>query len=144
MLKRDINRLQSLKVRRAAVSAKSVEDVYYLVYSSTQPRLGIARTQRTASDSPADQLRWEVWIATRTMSPHGFTALLVGASALWGVVGTLYEPVGRHEVRPRPGEPRLIPYGADADVLRWALASLLVRDLTDLEETDLGRLRETR
>ncbi|RST20450.1 hypothetical protein EF908_27500 [Streptomyces sp. WAC04770] len=75
----------------------------------------------------------------------GFSALLVGASALWGVVGTLYEPVGRHEVRPRPGGPRPIPYGADAEILRWALAGLLVRDLSGLEEVvDLDRfLRES-
>ncbi|WP_411077986.1 GntR family transcriptional regulator [Streptomyces sp. cmx-10-25] len=60
MLKRDINRLQSLKVRRTVVPAKSIEDAYHLVYSSTQPWLDLARTQRTASDYPA-----------RTPSPHG-------------------------------------------------------------------------
>ncbi|WP_329309277.1 GntR family transcriptional regulator [Streptomyces microflavus] len=71
MLKRDINRLQSLKVRRTVVPAKSVEDAYHLVYSCTQPWLGLARAQRTASDSSADQVRWDVWIAALTPSPHG-------------------------------------------------------------------------
>ncbi|MFD5483929.1 GntR family transcriptional regulator [Streptomyces virginiae] len=71
MLKPDINRLQSLKVRRTVVPAKSVEDAYHLVYSSTQPWLGLARTQRNASDCPADQARWGVWIAARTPCPHG-------------------------------------------------------------------------
>lgn len=73
----------------------------------------------------------------------GYTTLLVGASTLWGVIGTTYAAVGSHAVRPHPGgQPQLVPYGADE--LRWVLAIRLVRDLTDVEEVDLYRvLRES-
>ncbi|ARF73777.1 hypothetical protein B7C62_17015 [Kitasatospora albolonga] len=72
--------------------------------------------------------------AAAAMSPrlrHGYTALLVRASVLSGVLGTPCTPAGLG-VRLAPGEHRFVPY-TDKETLRWFLAFGLVRDLTDYE-----------
>jgi hypothetical protein len=71
MLTQDIDRLRSVKGRRAGVSAESVEDAYRLVHTSTQPWLRLARSRHAASDSKADRARWEAWIAALTPPSHG-------------------------------------------------------------------------
>ncbi|MEU2232603.1 GntR family transcriptional regulator [Streptomyces vietnamensis] len=71
MLTQDISRLQSVKSRRTSASAEVVEDAYHLVYASTGPWLGLARTRYTASDSPAGRARWDAWITPLTPSPYG-------------------------------------------------------------------------
>ncbi|MFG3348752.1 hypothetical protein ACGF1Z_27300 [Streptomyces sp. NPDC048018] len=71
MLTEDIDRLRSVKGRRARVSAEAVEDAYRLVHASTQPWLRLARSRHAASDSKADRARWEAWIAALTPPSHG-------------------------------------------------------------------------
>lgn len=93
MLKRDINKLQSLGVHRTVVPGKSVEDACHLVYPSTQPWLGLSRTQRTASDSPADQARWDVWIVALTPSPHGIQGTWAQVCLLAGQGRNMWRPL---------------------------------------------------
>ncbi|MFG2869038.1 hypothetical protein [Streptomyces sp. NPDC048338] len=71
MLAEDIDRLRSVKARRASVSTEAVEDAYRLVHASTQPWLRLARSRHAASDSKADLARWEAWVAALTPPSHG-------------------------------------------------------------------------
>lgn len=84
MLRQDISMLQSVKGRRTIASAETVEDAYHLVYASTGPWLGVARTRRATSHSPADQARWDAWIAALTPSPHGIRGTWPQACLLAG------------------------------------------------------------
>ncbi|MFD5109048.1 hypothetical protein [Streptomyces cinereoruber] len=64
-LKQDLTALRRVTTRRVWTAA-GVEDAFHHVYASTQPWLGLARSRRDTTDSPADRARWDAWIAALT------------------------------------------------------------------------------
>ncbi|WP_071267702.1 MULTISPECIES: hypothetical protein [unclassified Streptomyces] len=82
-LKEDLAALRRVTTRRVWTAA-AVEDAFHRVYASTQPWLSLARTRRDTTDSPADRVRWDAWIAALTPPERSVRGTQVQACVLVG------------------------------------------------------------
>lgn len=64
LLTEDINALRRVASKGTVWSAAAVEGAHHRVYSATGPWLGLARSRRSNTDSPADRARWDAWVTT--------------------------------------------------------------------------------
>lgn len=65
MLKQDLTALRRVTGRRVWTAA-AVAEAHHHVWSATGPWLGLARSRRDHTDSPADRARWDAWISALT------------------------------------------------------------------------------
>ncbi|MET9952767.1 GntR family transcriptional regulator [Streptomyces sp. NPDC006339] len=65
MLKQDLTALRRVTTRRVWTAA-AVEEAHHHVWAATGPWLGLARSRRSHTDSPADRARWDAWISALT------------------------------------------------------------------------------
>lgn len=66
MLAQDVYTLRRVFARSGRWTATAVENAHHGIYGTTGPWLGLARSRRDATDSPADRARWSAWISALT------------------------------------------------------------------------------
>ncbi|WP_432114704.1 hypothetical protein [Streptomyces sp. S1] len=70
MLKEDLAALRRVPAKGAAWTVLSTEGAHHCVYAATGPWLGLARSRRDDTASPADRARWDTWISILTPPEH--------------------------------------------------------------------------
>ncbi|MFE0772252.1 hypothetical protein [Streptomyces sp. NPDC058861] len=70
MLKEDLAALRRVPAKGAAWTVVSAEGAHHRIYAATGPWLGLARSRRDGTASPADRARWDTWISVLTPPEH--------------------------------------------------------------------------
>ncbi|WP_411574899.1 hypothetical protein [Streptomyces fradiae] len=83
MLKQDLTALRRVTTRRAWAAA-AVEDAHHRVWAAAGPWLGLARSMRDNTDSPADRARWDAWISALTPPERPVTRSYADVCVLTG------------------------------------------------------------
>ncbi|MEU3077815.1 hypothetical protein [Streptomyces laurentii] len=83
MLKQDLTALRRVTTRRVWTAA-AVENAHHRVWAATGPWLGLARSRRDHTDSPAEQARWDAWISALTPPERSGTRSYADVCVLTG------------------------------------------------------------
>lgn len=93
MLTEDLTALRRVPTAGAAWTALSAEDAHHRIYAATGPWLGLARSRRDDTASPADRARWDTWISVLTppehIAPRGHAGMCVLAGTARDMLRTL-------------------------------------------------------